>query len=432
MGVLPDKWNDYFDKPLWSNRIAYYGLIFVVLFSIFIGIYSVITTLHAISDMLSFIFHIQNPIFNQYNATELSTNGFYDNERYLLSALVQSLAAVIALVITLSLVAVQLTAQSHSPRVIDVYKKNPDMWILLFIYIITIFYGLGLIKFVGLGTSVIFMEGAIFGAYFMSFFAFVCLVPYMLKTLDLLKPSTVIKLLAEYIAKENILKFLKDDDDINEKDPVQPIIDMVNASIEKNDYETVINGLKAIRISTSNLLNDLKDSETKESEVSHHIMSRLEFTGIHAINISNEEMAKLIVDTLEKIGNETINLELNKAEDKVAVALQNIGRKSAERELKLTTLRTLSALYNLGENKLNQNNGNIETMIFECIEHLGLYTADLNQRHGLGGSIHKLKTLLIKANNQQNENIASIIQNSLDTLARKSKEKKWSFIPTSN
>lgn len=61
----------------------------------------------------------------QYNTSQLSDMGFFDNERYLLSALVQSLAAVIALVITLSLVAVQLAAQSYSARVIDVYKRTP-------------------------------------------------------------------------------------------------------------------------------------------------------------------------------------------------------------------------------------------------------------------------------------------------------------------
>jgi len=46
-----------------------------------------------------------------------------DIARYLLSALVQSLAAIIAIVVTLTLVAVQLTASAYSPRVIDIFKK---------------------------------------------------------------------------------------------------------------------------------------------------------------------------------------------------------------------------------------------------------------------------------------------------------------------
>ena len=62
-----------------------------------------------------------------------------DSARYMLSALVQSQAAIVAIVITLTLIAVQLTASAYSPRVIDIFKKNPDMWILLGCYGVSIF-----------------------------------------------------------------------------------------------------------------------------------------------------------------------------------------------------------------------------------------------------------------------------------------------------
>jgi uncharacterized membrane protein len=225
------------ELPVWLKRIWVYFKIFAGI-AVFAFILWKIPLSHTIWT---------NNAYTQYNTTQLSDMGFFDNERYLLSALVQSLAATIALVITLSLVAVQLAAQSYSARVIDVYKRNPDMWILLGIYIVTIFYGLGLLKIVGLGVSGINMEGAIFLAYFIGFFAFGCLVPYMLKTLDLLKPSTVIKLLAEEITKEKLLVVIKDDNDITEKDPIQPIIDIINISLNKNDYETVKNGLNVIQ-----------------------------------------------------------------------------------------------------------------------------------------------------------------------------------------
>jgi len=206
-----EKYNEFaefFDRPVWKNRILFYTSIFASIalaFTIIFGLFKLIFPDFSI---------LTNTAYTQYNITELDNMGFYDNERYLLSALVQSLAAVIALVITLSLVAVQLAAQSYSARVIDVYKKNPDMWILLGIYILTIFYGLGLIKIIGLGILSNYMEGAIFVAYFMGFFAFVCLVPYMLKTLDLLKPSTVIKLLAEDITEESVIENLENDEKI--------------------------------------------------------------------------------------------------------------------------------------------------------------------------------------------------------------------------
>ncbi|MFQ6119549.1 MAG: hypothetical protein ACE5KE_06660, partial [Methanosarcinales archaeon] len=62
------------------------------------------------------------------------------NIRYMLSALIQSEAAIIAIVITLSLVAVQLTASSYSSRVMVIFRDSPDLWFLMFSYIGSIIY----------------------------------------------------------------------------------------------------------------------------------------------------------------------------------------------------------------------------------------------------------------------------------------------------
>lgn len=76
-------------------------------------------------------------LFSYFNLFHTDVN----SARYMLSALVQSQAAIVAIVITLTLIAVQLTASAYSPRVIDIFKKNPDMWVLLGCYGVSIFYG---------------------------------------------------------------------------------------------------------------------------------------------------------------------------------------------------------------------------------------------------------------------------------------------------
>ncbi|WP_370574038.1 hypothetical protein [Methanomethylovorans sp.] len=111
-----------FEGPSWSNRIFFYFFLFSFL---------LITFMIVLIFFAIFNSGFTTTGYSQYNTTQLSDMGFFDNERYLISALVQSLAATIALVITLSLVAVQLASQSYSVRVIEVYKRNPDMWILL-------------------------------------------------------------------------------------------------------------------------------------------------------------------------------------------------------------------------------------------------------------------------------------------------------------
>jgi len=67
----------------------------------------------------------------------------------MISALIQSEAAILAIVITLSLVAVQQASSSYSPRVIEIFKdiqKNMDFYILIGIYLVAMIYGNWVLK----------------------------------------------------------------------------------------------------------------------------------------------------------------------------------------------------------------------------------------------------------------------------------------------
>ena len=365
---------DYFDQPAWKNRILFYSAIFLSIALAFI-----------------IIFGIFNLIIPNFTFPNNAIN--YDNERYLLSALVQSLAATIALVITLSLVAVQLAAQSYSPRVIDAYKKNPDMWILLCIYIITIFYGLGLIKIVELDISGINMEGAIFVAYFMGFFAFVCLVPYMLKTLDLLKPSTVIKLLAEEITKERVIEALEKDGEISEKDPIQPIIDMINESLERNDYETVRNGLSAIKNSAVSIFEKTHIDKKEEWKIASYLLAHMERIGIHAIKKENEDSAKIVVLNLAEIGKKTADQRLGTSTIKVQSILRKIGTNAVDKDLEMTVWE-----------------------VAEALEYIGYKTAERKLQYETNYSEDGLKSLMKSAEDKNWYEIVEIITEALHSI----------------
>lgn len=162
---------------------------------------------------------ISRPFFGVYigfNATNA------DSARYLLSTLIQSEAAILAIVITLSLVAVQQTASSYSPRVIEVFKdrkSNPDFYILMAIYLISITYGIWVLKQISndhnTGSIVNFdhslfnsFEVHIWFSYALGVFSFFSLIPYIQNTLDLLKPSNMIEQISKKISKETIESFV--------------------------------------------------------------------------------------------------------------------------------------------------------------------------------------------------------------------------------
>lgn len=379
--MLPDNLTTFLDKHVWIKRIGVYASIFAGIVLAFIFIFAAFKLIFPDFSI------INNTAFAEYNTTQLRNMGFFDNERYLISALVQSLAATIALVITLSLVAVQLAAQSYSARVIDVYKNNPDMWILLSIYIVVIFYGLGLLKVIDMGVAGINMEIAIFAAYFLGFFAFVCLVPYMLKTLDLLKPSKVIDLLAMDITIEKVMKALEDDGEITEKDPIQPIIDIINSSLERNDYETVRNGLIAIRKSTIVLMRKTNLEQKEFEKIPIHSFQHLQRAGEHALNRRNDDSisssAKTIAEIaitsakmknekvaieglkiLKKMGIQTIVIEREMPTIVITKNITRLGLESIESEIYWTTKKTIKTLMEIGpESKLETTESVVKEII---------------------------------------------------------------------
>jgi hypothetical protein len=307
-----------FEGPSWSNRIFFYFCLFSFILIIFLLVFIGFAAINP---------NFAIPSDPHHNSTQLRDMGFFDNERYLISALVQSLAATIALVITLSLVAVQLAAQSYSTRVIEVYKNNPDMWILLSIYIAVIFYGLGLLKVIDIGIAGISMEIAIFWAYFLGFFAFICLVPYIWNTLDLLTPSNIIKLTKEKIRVNFSEK------ELDTEKVFLSLIDIINSASEKNDYETIRIGLETIK-DLIFVLFDKLGSETNDN--SRFILESLETFGIDAANRNKEIFVRYVIAILYEIGIKTVEKELDYSCSKVVTALEHVGKKVTENQLEVT------------------------------------------------------------------------------------------------
>ncbi|WP_457554541.1 DUF2254 family protein [Candidatus Pyrohabitans sp.] len=68
-----------------------------------------------------------------------SSNQNIENARYLLSAIIQGLAAIFAIVITITFVSVQLASQNYSPRVVRIFTHSNSFWYLLLLFTLTIF-----------------------------------------------------------------------------------------------------------------------------------------------------------------------------------------------------------------------------------------------------------------------------------------------------
>ena len=311
----------WLDKPKWLNRLTLY----FTTFALVIGI-SYFTSLH-------------------YGFLHTSV----DSARYMLSALVQSEAAILAMVITLSLVAMQLVASSNSVGVIEDFAKTPDLRILIVVYGFAIFYGLGVLKLIEGACPVVDsmsnLEAHISFAYYFGIFAFIALIHYIRNTFNLLKSSVIINMLAERITKKNILDVIERQEKTGDKDRIQPIIDIVCDALVRRDYATIRDGLRAIGDRADHIFkNNTFKYEEESGKIAKHIFDHLTDVGRIAASRYDEKSTVEVIDNLYKNGETLVKQKYIFATTHAVDSLGMIGVTAAERKLGKAAEEAASAI----------------------------------------------------------------------------------------
>ncbi|MCK4734871.1 MAG: DUF2254 domain-containing protein, partial [Methanophagales archaeon] len=318
--------------------------------------YSVLLLLSALIFALIFAF------FNLYHADA-------ESARYMLSTLVQSQAAIVAIVVSLTLIAVQLTASAYSPRVIRIFRDNFDMWLLLGLYGGSIFYGLLVLKMIrgeDLSQILLFsihLETHISYALFLGFFSIVMLFQYMLNIINLLNPANIIKRLATEITKDKILN--------SQEDPFQPIMDIVHCSIMKYDLETTRVGLKAV---TDHVIKII-DSDGEE-KISGHFCKHLDRVGKLAVSKMDIESTEEVIENLEVFGKSTAEKRLQGATGQTAEFLYTVGVTAAEKGLAGAAGRAVESLEAVGVAAAEKRLENATPHVALYLGHFGKSTAE--------------------------------------------------------
>ena len=342
-------------------------------------------------------------LFAKFNLFHTDAN----SARYMLSALVQSQAAIVAIVITLTLIAVQLTASAYSPRVIDIFKKNPDMWILLSCYGASIFYGFIVLKLVvgaegefvsqsviwTLGFISISFESYVSITYWLGAFSFVALFPYMLNTIDLLKPPNIIKRLSDEITRDKLLKYIefaktsKGVETRTVDDPVQPIVDIIRGSLMRYDLETTRDGLKEIAEQAIKII----DSD-EDMEISRHFCDHLTRVGRLAISREDEESTIEVIENLGDFAKSTAEKELAFATAGAARSLGEVGKAAAEKGLAFATEEAAESLREVGRAAAKNNLKYATERAAESLEEVGRTAAG----KGLEGATRRVVESLVE------------------------------------
>lgn len=348
-----------------------------------------------------------------------------DSVKFLLSSLIESEATVIAIVISLSLVVIQLTASTYSTRVIDIFKESSAIWIVIITYIIAIIYGMTVLKFIDAlmasGTSI--YVTAVWIAYFLAIFAFGALIPYLLSSLDIMKSSTVINRFAEKITRENILSGVSESEAIIDrstfslnfsylytdilrqvteidKDPVQPIIDIIHASMMKYDYETMRYGLKVLE---NYMIEILKADVLEKDDITivKHIFTHLERVGKLAASRDDEDSVLEVSTTIFIVGKMSVSQKYENVAGMAVNAIKNICRPIVKKEMDELIITLTDLITDIGRDSATKKLDFSTSIAINSLGIIGKSTSkqeqqDLEETAGITGIIHEIGKLAVK------------------------------------
>lgn len=204
--------------------------------------------------------------------------------RYLLSALIQSEAAIIAIVISLTLISIQFTATSYSPRASSIIKGYPHNWILLSFFILSIAFNAFILKIIqdNFMPSHWFINFCLFSTIGL----FIALIFNLRYTLYLLKIETILDI--------SIIK-LKGISSPYEEYNLSSIFEIIDNAIKRSDNPTAKYGLSLLRNRYFDLQKKIENKHDYE-KLSHEIIEIILPKIVHTGEIARKENHSILVN----------------------------------------------------------------------------------------------------------------------------------------
>ena len=331
----------------------------------------------------------------EFSITEESARSFISTSN-------QIQATILAIVISLTLLAVEMTASKYSPRVTEIFKKNATLWFFLYSYILSIIIGSVVLTLIDSPNSLIPTTLGTLFVLVLGIYLSLMLIPYVFNTLDSLNAERIVKNLADLIGIETVSP---------QVDPFQSVFDVIYGAIGINDFTTMSTGLICVEERFKELIvsgpanwrddyiifrffDDMKRCgflliEKKEDKYAFEIITRLKIINewafkeqktlvLHRSCPTIEEIAikaceygmvsvidhslttlKEIAESVEKIEGLTqgngVTRKWSCTLFSVVESISNIGKASVIYDLNTLSQKTIETLNDLGKSAIEKN-----------------------------------------------------------------------------
>ncbi|MBA2861134.1 DUF2254 family protein [Methanococcus maripaludis] len=258
--------------------------------------------------------------------------GFDENLRYILSTLPQTQGAIVGIVASISIVAIQMVSQQYSTRITHLLL-NKTFWGFIIAYIVSMSYEVLILGFMPTARIPVFIGGyeisyhILIGIlFFFVYFDFLILLPYMKNTINGLKPENVIDALINSISKDEIKNYRSLDSENKDyksarkipKNTLRTVYYIIGKSLKSDHYMTARNGIILLGANYSVLA---KKGKFKNKKFFESYIDNLKNLGLTAYGTSFSISREAII-SLEKIS----KFELNRNYDLSLRALRGIKK----------------------------------------------------------------------------------------------------------
>ncbi|MDM7911720.1 MAG: hypothetical protein QUS09_01335, partial [Methanotrichaceae archaeon] len=302
----------------------------------------------------------------------------------------------------------------YSARVIDLFMRTPDPWVLMLIYIVAMVYGLGVLKLVD-ERSIESLEIHISLSYYMGIFAFTALILFIWNTFGLLQPFSIIDRLSERITKQHILSLLSRESPFN-NDPVQPIIDIVLGSWGKYDYETMGYGLRAISSRADCILREFYSRPAEKAQVADHISGHFFKVGTLALNRKDDDFAGNVFLSLNSIGLVSTQERLEGTALSILKFFGNTGIRAAEEKLEKTAFEAVRQLRSVGQAAAQMQMGDAARTAAFYMAEVGIVAAEHKLENTASFAATNLEEFRVAAARQELHAVAQQCELSLNDV----------------
>ncbi len=236
-----------------------------------------------------------------------------NNARYFFSSITQIQGAIISIVITLTIIGMQVSLSRYPARIADAYKKYPDLWLLLVIYINSILFGAMTLFTINssqnseiwdltheFNVQEIVKYGPTFLTFISIFLLFLTLgslIPYIWNTMNILRIDVIVARLS-YMVDPKYNPAKKDQD----YSRIRAIYDIIENSIRDGDSDTALTGYHYLKIlvnkiknlNVRNFQNDkrIKDIRTLNNWIMRLIGDREESREIRSAVLEIEQLCQ--------------------------------------------------------------------------------------------------------------------------------------------